>query len=112
MFLGMAAGSFSYKNTTINGLNIGNGMQIRVEAINNNVVSMIVTDVNGNPQPIPANITLTDAAGAIVPPWNNVFLLTWIDSYTLCANNEKKKWMTNQKQQAFRTATSVEHVTI
>ena len=107
-----AKGSFSYKNTTINGFNIGNGLQIRVEAVNNNVASMIVTDVNGNPQPIPPHITLVDAANINVPPWNNAFLVTWIDSYVLRVNGNDTIWMTNKKQQAFATAAGITHFTI
>ena len=107
-----AKGSFSYKNTTINGFNIGNGLQIRVEAVNNNVASMTVTDMHGNQQPIPANITLTDGAGVNVPAWNNAFLVTWIDSYVLRVNGNETLWMTNQKQQAFATAAGVTHFTI
>lgn len=54
VLIGMASkGSFSYTNTTITGFNIGNGLQIRVEAINKHVASMSVTDINGNLQPIP-----------------------------------------------------------
>lgn len=113
VLIGMASkGSFSYTDTTITGFNIGNGLQIRVEAINKHVASMTVTDINGNLQPIPPGITLVDAANKVVPPWNNVFLITWIDSYALRVNGEEKIWMTNSKLQSFRTATDVTHFTI
>ena len=107
-----AKGSFSYNNTTINGFNIGNGLQIRIEAVNLNVASIIVTDAIGNPQPIPPNITLVDAANLNVPPWNNAFLVTWIDSYILRVDGNDSIWMTNQKQQAFSAAVGITHFTI
>ena len=113
VFSGMAAkGSFSYNNTTINCFNIGNGLQIRVEAINDDVASMVVTDIQGNQQPIPPTVTLLNSANNVVLPWNNAFLLTWFGSYTMRANGEEKIWMINQKQQAFRTTNDVTHSTV
>ncbi len=106
-----AKGAFSYNTTMMNGFNIGNGLQIRVKAVNNNVASIIVTDVNGNQQPIPSHITVVDAANAVVPPWNNAFLVTWIDSYVLRVNGNDTIWMTNQKQQSFATAVGITHFT-
>ena len=113
---GMSAkGSFSYKNDTINGFDVNiNGipMHVRVEAINNNVARIYVTDVHGNQQPIPPTVILRDATGVNVAPFNNDFLITWIDSYVLTVNGVECIWMANQKQQAFKTAPGITHFTL
>jgi len=108
-------GSFSYKNERINGFNVtinGQAMQIRVERVNNNIASISVTDVNGNPQPVPPAMTLVDGTNTTVPPRNNEFLITWIDSYTLKVAGVDTLWLHNQKQQSFRGVAGVTHFVI
>ena len=56
-------------------------------------------------------INLRDAVGANVASYNNEFLITWIDSYVLSVNGVESIWMTNQKQQAFKTAPGITHFT-
>lgn len=115
-FVNMSAkGSFSYKNTTINGFNVnvnGTPMQIRVEAVNNNVARIYMTNADGNEQPLPNCIVLRDSMNVAVPPFNHSFFITWIDSYALSVAGVEVIWMTSQKQQAFRTAESVTHFTV
>jgi hypothetical protein len=110
-----AKGSFSYKNETINGFHItvnGIPMHLRVEAINNNVAKLYVTDVQGNQQHMPPTVSLSDAGGANVAPYNNEFLITWTDSYVLRVSGVEVIWMTNQKQHAFKTAPGITHFTV
>ncbi|PNH12534.1 hypothetical protein TSOC_000507 [Tetrabaena socialis] len=104
--------TFSYENDTIVGFHVtvnGIPMHMRIEAINNNVAKIYATDVQGNPQPMPPSISLSDAAGANVVPYNDEFLVTWIDSYILKVSGVDAIWMTNQKQQAFKTAPGITH---
>ena len=108
-------GSFSYTNDTVNGFRItvnGIPMHMRVEAINNDVAKVYVTDVQGNQQPMPPSVSLSDAVGANVAPYNNAFLITWINSYVLRVSGVESIWMTNQKQQAFKTAPGITHFTV
>ncbi|MEW5314904.1 MAG: hypothetical protein WDW38_006365 [Sanguina aurantia] len=84
-----AKGCFSYKNDTI-----------------------YMTDVDGNPVSVPDAVTLRDSAGANVAAYNNEFLITWVDSYILSVAGVDNVWMTNQKQQAFKTAAGITHFTI
>ncbi|PNH01471.1 hypothetical protein TSOC_012646 [Tetrabaena socialis] len=107
--------SFSYKNDTIDGFHVtvhGIPMHMRIEAINNNVAKIYATDVQGNQQPMPPSISLSDAAGTNVAPYKNEFLVTWIDSYILKVSGVEAIWMTNQKQQAFKTAPGITHFQI
>ncbi|PNH01294.1 hypothetical protein TSOC_012834 [Tetrabaena socialis] len=92
-------------HVTVNGI----PMHLRIEAINNSVAKIYATDVLGNQQPMPPSISLSDAAGANVAPYKNEFLVTWIDSYILKVSGVEAIWMTNQKQQAFKTAPGITH---
>ena len=108
-----AKGCFSYENDTINGFNIGDNLQLRVERVNNNVAAVTVTDGNGTQLPaIPSHIKLRDAAGVNVPPYNNAFLITWVDSYTIQVGGVDTVWIMQQKQQAFTTAAGITHFTV
>lgn len=108
-----AKGSFSYEpsNTNINGFTMPGGDQVRVEAVNHNVARLYITDALGNQQPVLAGgpYQLHTDTGVNVPPFNNDFLIVWVDSYVLSVNGDKKLWMTNQKQQAFSTTNDVNH---
>eukprot|EP00798_Chlamydomonas_sp_ICE-L_P008386 gene8386-biopygen12417 len=70
-----AKGCFSYKNATVNGFNITNQLQVRVEAIDNNVAKIYTTDENGNPLPMPVNVSLRTGEDVNVPVYNNEFLI-------------------------------------
>ena len=76
-----AKGCFSYKNATVNGFNITNQLQVRVEAIDNNVAKIYTTDENGNPMPMPVNVSLR----------------TGVDIM----------WLHNQKKQAFSASNGI-----
>eukprot|EP00798_Chlamydomonas_sp_ICE-L_P032419 gene32419-biopygen13851 len=76
-----AKGCFSYKNATVNGFNITNQLQVRVEAIDINVAKIYTTDENGNPMPMPVNVSFR----------------TGVDIM----------WLHNQKKQAFSASNGI-----
>eukprot|EP00798_Chlamydomonas_sp_ICE-L_P000159 gene159-biopygen18 len=80
-----AKGCFSYKNATVNGFNITNQLQVRVEAIDNNVAKIYTTDENGNPLPMPVNVSLRTGEDV------NVDIM----------------WLHNQKKQAFSDSNGI-----
>eukprot|EP00798_Chlamydomonas_sp_ICE-L_P013279 gene13279-biopygen22391 len=102
-----AKGCFSYKNATVNGFNITNQLQVRVEAIDNNVVKIYTTDENGNPLPMPVNDSLRTGEDVNVPVYNNEFLIVWIESYVLAVGGVDILWLHNQKQQAFSASNGI-----
>eukprot|EP00798_Chlamydomonas_sp_ICE-L_P004488 gene4488-biopygen22199 len=102
-----AKGCFSYKNATVNGFNITNQLQVRVEAIDNNVAKIYTTDENGNPLPMPVNVSLRTGEDVNVPVYNNEFLIVWIESYVLAVGGVDILWLHNQKQQAFSASNGI-----
>eukprot|EP00798_Chlamydomonas_sp_ICE-L_P002517 gene2517-biopygen3542 len=102
-----AKGCFSYKNATVNGFNITNQLQVQVEAIDNNVAKIYTTDENGNPLPMPVNVSLRTVEDVNVPVYNNEFLIVWIESYVLAVGGVDILWLHNQKQQAFSASNGI-----
>eukprot|EP00798_Chlamydomonas_sp_ICE-L_P011573 gene11573-biopygen15747 len=102
-----AKGCFSCKNATVNGFNITNQLQVRVEAIDNNVAKIYTTDENGNPLPMPVNVSLRTGEDVNVPVYNNEFLIVWIESYVLAVGGVDTLWLHNQKQQAFSASNDI-----
>eukprot|EP00798_Chlamydomonas_sp_ICE-L_P013425 gene13425-biopygen22538 len=102
-----AKGCFSYKNATVNGFNITNQLQVRVEAIDNNIAKIYTTDENGNPLPMPVNVSLRTGEDVNVPVYNNEFLIVWIESYVLAVGGVDILWLHNQKQQAFSASNGI-----
>eukprot|EP00798_Chlamydomonas_sp_ICE-L_P008337 gene8337-biopygen13470 len=102
-----AKGCFSYKNATVNGFNITNQLQVRVEAIDNNVSKIYTTDENGNPLPMPVNVSLRTGEDVNVPVYNNEFLIVWIESYVLAVGGVDIMWLHNQKKQAFSASNGI-----
>eukprot|EP00798_Chlamydomonas_sp_ICE-L_P024910 gene24910-biopygen19332 len=95
------------KNATVNGFNITNQLQVRVEAIDNNVAKIYTTDENGNPLPMPVNVSLRTGEDVNVPVYNNEFLIVWIGSYVLAVGGVDIMWLHNQKQQAFSASNGI-----
>eukprot|EP00798_Chlamydomonas_sp_ICE-L_P011336 gene11336-biopygen12786 len=102
-----AKGCFSYKNATVNGFNITNQLQVRVEAIDNNVAKIYTTDENGNTLPMPVNVSLRTGEDVNVPVYNNEFLIVWIESYVLPVCGVDILWLHNQMQQAFSASNGI-----
>ncbi|BDA47680.1 hypothetical protein COCOBI_10-5310 [Coccomyxa sp. Obi] len=93
-------GSFSYTQNNVNFMDLDNGLTIRIECIDEEIARVYLVDAHGVQQPIPANITMINAAGHVLPIVNDMFLITWINSYTLSVNGQPRMVLNNQKQQA------------
>lgn len=59
-----------------------------------------LVDAQSVQRPIPANVTMADAAGDAVAPYHNEFLITLVDSYMLYVNSQARMALNNQRQQA------------
>jgi hypothetical protein len=111
----MFAGSFSYKNNTINCFIItinGTLMHVRVKTTNVNVASIYVTDLQGTKVSMPTTVSLHDAFGINIVPHNDEFPITWANSYVLSLNGVESIWLTNQRQQALQAAPGITHFTV
>jgi hypothetical protein len=106
-----AKGNFPYLSDTMMASTSATGCKSVWRPSTPTLPAVTVTDMNGNQQPIPAHITLADSAGTVAP-WNNAFLITWIENYTLSVDGAEVIWMTRKKQQAFKTAVGVTHFTV
>ena len=93
-------GSFSYKQDNASYLALDKHSTIRIERINNNIAKVYLVDAQSVQRPIPANVTMADAAGDAVVPYHNEFLITWVDSYMLYVNGQAHMALNNQRQQA------------
>eukprot|EP00798_Chlamydomonas_sp_ICE-L_P024912 gene24912-biopygen19336 len=81
--------------------------KVRVEAIDNNVAKIYTTNENGNPLPMPVNVSLRTGEDVNVPVYNNEFLIVWIESYVLAVGGVDILWLHNQKQQAFSASNGI-----
>ncbi len=109
-------GSASLHNANINVLkNIYNGLDMRIERINQNIGRVYVVDQNGNAQQLPANaqgqpvITMADKVNANVQPHNNEFLYIYADSYTVSVNGNVIMQLDQQKQHSIRAPKNMMH---
>lgn len=93
-------GTYSYLQDNVNYVVIDPNLTIRIERINNNIARVYVVDANNVQQPIPQHITMMDHANVHVNPFQNNFLITWVDSYTLLVNGQAFMKLSNQKQQS------------
>ena len=95
--------SFSYRQDNVQFLSIEEDLSIRIERISNHVAMARVFLVNAASvqQLIPPHITMTESEGAIVLlPYDNNFLISWVDTYTLYVNGQLHMVPNNQRQQS------------
>ena len=93
-------GSFCYRHDRVNYLAFDNNLTIRMERINDDVCRVYFADSQQVQQPVPANVVLTNAAGNVVAPFLDNFLVTWVNTYTLTANGQPHLILDNLKQQS------------
>lgn len=106
-------GTFSYSNDDVSLVrNVDNGLDLRIERINQNVARVCSVDHNGNLQPMPAHITMQDGFGASVVPHNNEFLIVWGDSSSVSVHNQVVVKIDVHKQQAIMARDCLVHETI
>ena len=111
-------GCASLTNNNINILkNIYNGMDLRVDSINQNVGRIYVVDQGGNMQPLPIGpngpvFTMTDRVGAAVAAHNNEFLYVYGDSFTVYINGQALLKLDLQKQHSMHAPSHIQHYKI
>ena len=96
----MKKGIFSYREHDVNYLVLNDKLTTRIERITNDVARVYLVDGQQVQQPVPANVGMTDGAGAAVPPFQNAFFVTWSTSYTLTVDGQPYMHLNNQKQQS------------
>jgi len=109
-------GSASLTNNNINVLkHVIGGLDLRIEAINQNIGRVYVVDQGGNMQPLPVNaqglpvITMVDRAGIAVAPHNNEFLYIYGDSFVVSVDGLPVMRLDQQKQHSLMAQKQLQH---
>lgn len=96
------AGSFSYMNEKIYSIDMKDNITLQICKQNEEVG--IIKFINKDTQelvPIPQNITVVSLVnGTQNPPFNNVFLISWISSYSVLSDGKPYLKIFVQKEQS------------
>jgi hypothetical protein len=97
-------GSFSFKNDKILQLKIDDNIFIRMERVGFAIARLFFVDEGQAEINIPANLVVHDDShdGAVVLPLfgNQIFVLSWSDSYSVVYNGTSILGLANQRQWA------------
>lgn len=93
-------GIFSYTEDKVHHLELDGNLGIRIEQENLHVARVYLVDQQQVKQPVPPHITMETTAGDPIPPYRDIFYVTWIDGYTLFVNGQPYMLLNQQKQHA------------
>lgn len=91
---------------------IGHGQQLRMEAVQDDIARICMTDISGKAMVMPNSVTCRTEDGTPVPCHDNEFYITWLDSYVIMVNGADMILIAQARQQSIQLAPGVSHIAV